>query len=156
LAPEEDDDPAIGTVIPLRSEYSEDLKLHLVNDVLHVIENMGLIYPTMQAVSSNRHIKVRMEDYLNKFPVRRHEGYWVDGGSQVAVFQPDSFLPFFLNKSGSRICRMCNCKNSVREIINDAKNRSKMPDKSVVERVTRFLLLLEELDLVEFRGCSTS
>ncbi len=146
------DPPEVGTVFPLRSKYAEDIRLDFVKKVAFALENMGLIGANMKPLGHTERQKIRIDEYVNKFPVRKQKGYWIDGGRQVAVFHPDSFLPFFMNNAGSRICRLCNGKNSIGEIINRSKRRHVQAEEILVEDVMKFLLLLEELDLIEFRG----
>jgi hypothetical protein len=157
LAQEKENDlPEIGTVFPLRSKYAEDFGLELVKKVGYTLETMGWINDFMQPIGYSAPLKIRIKDYENKFPFRKHGAYWVDGGKQLAVFQPDSFLPFFLNRSGSIICRLCNGNCSVKQIITRVKRKNVTPQEVLVEHVIKFLLLLAELDLIGFRERSKS
>jgi hypothetical protein len=144
--------PAVGTVLPLRSKYADDIRLDLVKKVADILENMNFISQNMKPRDHKEQLKIRLHEYLLKFPVRKLSGFWIDGGRQVAVFNPDSFLPFFMNRTGSRICRLCNGECSVREIINKSKRRYMVAEEVFLQDLMKFLLLLEELDLLEFRG----
>ena len=145
--------PEIGTVLMLRSRYAEDARLRPVEQIASVLETNGLTSQDMKPVGYTEPLKVRLDEYLNKIPVRKHSQHWIDGGKQVAIFQPDTCLPFFLNSSGSRICRLCDGRHSLVEII--ALSRKKWPlssKKVLIRDLVKFLLLLEELDLVAFEG----
>ena len=145
------DFPEIGTVFPLRSKHTEDFRLELTKKVGLVLEDLGLIQDFMNPIGYSEPLKIRIKEYENKFPFRKYKECWIDGGMQLAVFHPDSFLPFFLNKSGSIICKLCNGKHSVKQIITRFRRKSRVADKILVEKVMSFLLLLDELDLIEFR-----
>lgn len=147
------DPPEVGTVFMLRSRYTEDARIGPVKRIATVLEKQGLISEYMKPVGYSDVLKVRLDDYVNKFPTRKHEEHWIDGGKQVAVFHPDTCLPFFLNGSGSGICKLCDGKHSVGELM--ARSRRKWPLSSkevLVIDLMKFLLLLEELDLIEFEG----
>jgi hypothetical protein len=145
------DPPEVGTVFPLRSNYAEDFRLDFVKKVASVLENMNLISLNMKSFGHIERMKIRIDEYVNKIPVRKQKGCGIDGGKQVSVFHPDSFLPFFMNSSGSRISRLCNGNHTIGEIITRSKGRRDVAEETLVEDVMKFLLLLEELDLIEFR-----
>jgi hypothetical protein len=147
------DPPEVGTVFMLRSRYTEDARLGPIKRIASVLQRQGLISEDMKPVGYSDIMKVRLGDYANKFPNRKHTEHWIDGGKQVAVFHPDTCLPFFLNVSGSGICRLCDGRHNVGELI--ALSRKKWPSSSkgvLVTDLMRFLFLLEELDLIEFEG----
>ena len=101
------DSPEIGTVFPLRSKYSEEVRVDFVKKIASILESMDLISGNMKPAGLTKSLTIRLDAYLNKFPVRKQKGFWIDGGKQVGVFNPDSFLPFFMNNFGSKICRLC-------------------------------------------------
>jgi len=145
--------PDVGTVFRLRSKYAEDARLEPVKQIASMLERDGWITEGMKPVGYTDVFTVRLVDYSNKFPTRKHNEHWIDGGKQVAVFHPYTFLPFFLNNSGSSICKYCDSKHSVEEIIALFKKEWPSLTKEVlVTDLMKFLLLLEELDLIEFEG----
>ena len=145
--------PEIGTIIPLRSEYSEDGRVHLVKKIADLLERKGLINDNSKPHAQAPELTIRLDEYVNKRPVRRHENRWIDGGRQLSIFHPETGLPFFLNISGSEICRLCNGKRKVGELLTWLKKEWRsVPDEVLVKDLMKFLFLLEELDLVELVG----
>jgi len=119
----------------------------------HVLENKGLISKDMVPTVQTKSLIIQLEEYADKYPVRRHERHWIDGGEQIAVLHPETYQPFFLNISGSKTCRLCDGNYNVGEIITQLKNEWHfLSEKVLVKDLLRFLLLLEELDLIEFVG----
>ena len=148
------DAPGIGTISPMSSRYAQDARTNFVKKIGSVLENQGLINREMIPIVQNEGLRVRLDEYLGKVPVRKHERHWIDGGKQLAVFHPVTNLPFFMNISGSKICRLFNRKSTVAEIITQFKREwaHQKSDKILIRDLVRFLLLLEELDLIEFLG----
>jgi hypothetical protein len=145
--------PEVGTVFLLRSKYAEDPRLDIVKKIGSILESKGMIRGDMKPTGYIEPLRIRLSEYVKKFPLRKHKGHWIDGGKQVAVFHPDTFIPFFLNDSGSRIARLCNGKHPIREMIARSKKESpSVPEETLVNNLMKFLLLLEELDLIEFVG----
>ncbi len=96
---------------------------------------------------------VELDRYRNLVPFRKHADHWIDGGKQVAVYHPITCLPFFLNNSGSSLIRLFNKDTSVGQILSWAKkmwSQSEDLDKDIM----KFLLLLDELDLIELKDAS--
>lgn len=148
---EEYDPPGVGTVFPLRSRYSEDFRVSLVRKIASDLESKGLIGKDKCPVVRTEGLRIRLDEFLDKYPVRKHESSWIDGGKQIAIFHPDSGIPFFPNASGSRICRLCDGKHTIGDMI--ARSRKKwhsLPEKVLAKDLMRFLLLLTELDLIQF------
>jgi hypothetical protein len=149
---DEYDPPGIGTISPMASRYAEDAGAKFVSQIATVLEEKGQL--SANAVPFVRHeaLRIHLKDYLNKIPVRRHNKHWIDGGMKVAVFHPITNLPFFMNNSGSKICKLCDGKNSVSKIIEDFKKewRDQKPDEVLIKDLMKFLLLLEELDLIKW------
>jgi hypothetical protein len=147
------DPPGIGTISPLRSKYATDVKTVLIEKMSPILEQQGLIEKDFWPPFPNEVIGVRLSEYGGKFPVRKHERHWIDGGEQIAVFHPETYLPFFLNPSGSKICKLCDGEHDIQTIINQfIKEWSFLPEEVLVRDLLKFLLLLEELDLIEFVG----
>jgi len=145
--------PEVGTVIPLRSEHSEDSKILLAKKIADAIENEGWISSYLKPHAQAPELTVRIDEYMDMRPVRKHENRWIDGGKQLSVLHPDTCLPFFLNSSGSEICRLCNGKHTIRGLIVWLKKEwCFIPDEILVKDLMQFLLLLKELDLLEIIG----
>ena len=143
--------PEVGTVFRLRSRYAEDARLEIVRKMASALEDKGLITEDMKPVGYSERLRIRLDEYVRKIPARKHEGHWIDGGAQVAVFNPDTFFPFFFNHHGSQICRLCDGISTVGQIVaSSAKERPTVIERALTEDIIRFLLLLEELDLIEF------
>jgi hypothetical protein len=147
------DSPGVGTIAPLRSRDAEDVRTDLVKKIVLILENKGLISKDIVPPVESRSLRIQLNEYINKYPVRKHEKHWVDGGEQIAVLHPKTYLPFFLNVSGSKICRLCDGEHTIEKIISQLKNEWHLqPEKVLVRDLMRYLLLLEELDLIEFVG----
>ena len=145
--------PGVGTVFPLRSKHAEDFRVQLVRDIGSALKKNGLINNSILPSIPSKLLKIKLSEYLHKYPLLKHTRHWIDGGKQVAMFQPDTNLPFFFNSSGSKICRLCNGKNSIENIISLAgKKRNYAPKETLVKDLMKFLLLLEELDLIQLVG----
>jgi hypothetical protein len=148
------DPPGIGTISPMASRYAEDAGSHFVKQIGSVLENKGLINGGAIPFISHDAKKVRLDDYLRRVPVRKYNERWIDGGKQVAVFHPITNLPFFMNYSGSKISRLCNGKYTIANILTKFRKEwaSQKPDNALTKDLMKFLLLMEELGLIEFLG----
>ena len=145
--------PEVGTVFKLASAFAKDIRFGPIKDIADVLEKQGLISEYMKPVGYCETLKVRLSDYLDKSPKRKHDQHWIDGGKQVAVFHPETCLPFFMNESGSKICRFCDGNREIGELIEMLqKNWPSIKKKVLVRDLLKFLFLLKELDLVEFEG----
>ena len=145
------DSPEVGTVFMLRSRYSEDPRLNPIKKLASILEEKGMISWDMQPVGYTETLKIRLSDYAKKLPTRKYSENWIDGGKQISVFHPHTCLPFFFNKSGSRICKLCDGKHCTEDIITMSKKEwPSLTNNKLVIDLMRFLLLLEELDLIEF------
>jgi hypothetical protein len=147
------DPPTIGGLIPLRSCKVDEPSSELVEDIGSILVEKGLITNEMVPKVQPKVFKIRLSEYICKKPVRKHEDHWVDGGDRLAVIHPETYLPFFINSSGSKICRLCDGEHGIGDII--AKFKAEwnfVPDKTLVEDIIKLLLLLEELDFVELEG----
>jgi hypothetical protein len=143
--------PEVGTVFPLSSDYAENVYVDLVKKIACVLEDKELISETMKPKTPLPTLQIKLCEYMGKFPVRRHKEHWIDGGNQVAVFNPNTFLPFFLNPSGSKIIRLCDGKTKTGEIMTQLRKEwNSIPGGVLVKDLMQFMLLLEELDLIEF------
>ena len=147
------DPPAIGSLIPLRSCNADEPSSELIEDLGEILVQKGLITKEMVPKVQPKVLNIRLSEYIYKKPVRKHKDHWVDGGDQIAVIHPETYLPFFINSSGSKICRLCDGENSIGDIIAEIKaGWNFVPEKTLVEDIIKMLLLLEELDFIEFEG----
>ncbi|MHA2208428.1 MAG: PqqD family peptide modification chaperone [Candidatus Thorarchaeota archaeon] len=147
------DPPRIGTISPLRSKHARDGELEFIEKAGSVLEREGLISREMVQAIEYEHLRVRLEAYIDKYPRRRHGQHWVDGGNQIAVIHPDTYIPFLLDAYGSQICRLCDGEHTIGDLIPLLRRDWHILPQSVLVRdLLAFLLLLEELDLIEFVG----
>lgn len=145
--------PEIGTVVKLRSTNAEDPRLAPVMEIASILGKGGLISEHMKLRSHKEELRVQFDEYAKRRPKRKHGEQWIDGGKQLCVFHPVTYLPFFLNHAGSRVCEFCNGKLDVDEIVTLLKKEYGLVTKeSITKDLMTFLLLLEELDLLEFEG----
>ncbi len=146
---EEYDHPAVATLFPLRSRNAEDSSIDLVRRIGAVLKEKELI-ETEVDLPGQKYLEVQYEEYARKRPVRKHTEHWVDGGEQIAGIHPDTFLPFFLNSSGSTICRLCEGNLCIEEMLEELKLQWPfLPEEILLNNLLSFLLLLQEMDLVE-------
>lgn len=145
------DSPGIGTISPLRSKYAGDIETDLVKKVGGILQERGLIgNDWLRPVQ--KPLNIKLQDYTGKQPVRMHCTHWVRGSSQIAILHPETYLPFFLNQTASDICELCDNEHTVKEIIETLKIQwSSVPEKTLTEDLLKFLLLMEELGLIEFK-----
>jgi len=145
--------PEIGTVVKLRSTNADDPRLSPVMEIASILGKGGLISEHMKLQGYKEELRVRFDVYENRRPKRKHGEQWIDGGKQLCVFHPVTYLPFFLNHTGSRVCELCSGKLAVNEIVTLLKKEYSLVTKeSITKDLVGFLLLLEELDLLEFEG----
>ncbi len=149
------DPPVVASISPLRSRHAPEAKAELAAAIGGLLRDKELIDREIAIPDKNEPLRIELEDYARKYPVRRHCECWVDGGDQIAGLHPDTYLPFFINSSGSTICRLCNGEKSIGQII--ARSRELWPsqhDETLVNDLMSFLLLLEEMDLIELSELS--
>ena len=141
--------PEVGSVAPLVSKQAKDLTGDLLNNLSSLLETRGLI--SHDTIMPMRHYKrvVQIKDYANRFPKRVHERHWIDAGKNLAVVHPATLIPFFLNEIGSKICRLCDGKHSVKEILDNFRKCSSLPRGRIETDFLKFLLLIQELDLIK-------
>jgi len=132
--------PKVASTHPIRSSFSGDIYIQVGPGVVDV--NLNLRPPR----------KVRLREYLDLYPKRKRESHWILEPGWAATFRPLTSTPFWFNKSGKVICLLCDGKHKFRDILSKAIESFPAEDtKQVIRDVLVFLLLLEELDLVEFR-----
>jgi hypothetical protein len=145
------DPPVVATIFPLRSRYAEEVSTELVNTIGTLLKKKKYIKKEVTIQDSGKAREIDLKEYVSKHPVRKHRRHWIDGGDKIGGVQPETALPFFINPAGSLICRLCDGKNTTGEIIGQMKKTwCFLPGESVLNIVMSFLLLLEELDLIEF------
>jgi hypothetical protein len=149
---DEYDPPGIGTIAPLFSAHAQDATKNFVKQIGLTLENKGLINAQSNVFMPHKPLKVRIDNYRDKTPVRRHNKHWIDGVKQIAVFHPITNLPFFINSSGSKICRLLDGKYTIAKLINRFNKEWQLqkPSDVLTRDFMKFLLLLEELDLIEY------
>ena len=147
------DPPGIGTISPIFSSYAEDIGTNFIKQIASVLEDKGLVSAQSFFVPHEGR-RVRLDNYLDRVPIRKHNKHWIDGGKQVAVFHPITNLPFFINDSGSSICRLCDGKHTVAGVIARFKKEwaNQKLDEGLTLDLIKFLFLMEELGLIEFVG----
>jgi hypothetical protein len=144
--------PGVGTTYPLRSNYVEDMTVNLIKNITSVLEKRGMIRSRITLPFLAKRMIIKINEFADKMPVRNHERCWIDGGEKIAVIHPETKLPFFFNVSGSIVCRLCDESHNVGDIINKLKKVwSSTTDKTLIKDVVSFLILLEELDLIDFK-----
>jgi hypothetical protein len=150
MAGEDDYDyPAVATLFSLRSRNAEDSSIDLVRRIGTVLGEKDLI-SSVVTLPDQKYLEVQYEEYAKKRPIRKHPEHWVDGGEQIAGIHPDTFLPFFINPSGSVICRLCKGNLCIEEMLEELKLLWPFLSEDILlNNLLSFLLLLEEMDLVE-------
>ena len=143
------DSPGIGTVSPLRSKYAGDMETDLVKKVGGILQERGLIGDDW-ARPVQKPLNIKLEDYIGKYPVRMHCNHWIRSSAQIAILHPETYLPFFLNQAASDICELCDGDHTINEILSTLKNNwPSGSEKTLTEDLLKFLLLMEELGLIE-------
>jgi hypothetical protein len=146
------DPPGIGSLMPLRSQYADDSGSEFMKEIGAFLMEKGLISEDMIPTVEPKFLRIRLSDYVGKVPVRKHKDHWVDSGDQIVILHPETYIPFFVNSSGSKICRLCDGEHSVGDIIKEIKAaNSSLPEKVLIEDLIKMLLLLEETDFLEFK-----
>jgi len=150
------DPPVVATIFPLRSRYAEDLSKELVDTLVDVLSEKKYLTKKIPIPDSQGAREINLEDYIRRYPVRKHRWNWIDDGERIGGVHPDTALPFFINRSGSRICRLCDGRNTTGDILFQAQKMwGSVPRAVLLDRVMSFILLLDELDLIGFaRKCT--
>ncbi len=147
---EEYDPPGVATIFPLRSKHAGDMKTELAVNIGEALAREKMIDCQVSFPDDRAGITIRFDEIKDMRPARRHGQHWIDGGSQVVGIHPETYIPFFINRTGSEICRLCDGQKCIGTIISDLKPLWPDVSGSVLTRdLVSFLLLLEELDLVD-------
>jgi len=146
------DQPTVATFSPLRSKDAEDPYRDLINNIGSILSERKLIKSKV-VLPKKEKLVVNYPDYAFAHPIRLHPSCWVDDGDHLAGVHPKSSLPFFINSSGSIICRLCTGKNSIEEMHKELKEIwFSVADDVLLRDGLSFLMLLEEMNLIEFVG----
>lgn len=149
---EEYDPPAVLTFSYFQSKDSQDRIIDSLNDMGVILKERKLIDKEI-CLSQRKKLAIRYNDYSKKHPTRKYSEKWIEDGNRIAGVHPTTYLPFFLNSTGSTICKLCEGKIDV-ESISRELNRMfpSVSDYILLKDLLSFLLLLEEMDLMEFNG----
>jgi hypothetical protein len=140
--------PAVGSVAPLMSKQ-KDITGALLNSISPMLEKRGLLKGNMLLPIHERALVVHMKDYLNRHPKRAHKRYWIDTEQGLAVIHPETHIPLFFNTTGSTICSLCDGEHSIKEMLDTLQKKWSIPSKVLETDFMKFIILVEELDLVE-------
>lgn len=137
----------------MRSKHADNPTTDLIKKISSVLRERGMIEASLMIPLEDNYLTFLLEDYIDSFPIRTHGKNWVAGGDQIAAFHPETNTPFFFNISGSMICKLCDGEHNIRDLISELRKEWPSEREDVLIRdLIRFLLLLEEIDLIEFRG----
>lgn len=144
--------PGVGSIVPLRSQNASDISAKLVKKISQLLQSNGYLEDFMILPFSEDKLNISMKDYLDAYPSRIHSEHWIDSGKQVSAIHPETYLPFFFNHTGSKIIRLFDGEHNLKEILNEFKKEwSAVPEKELEIDLIQFLLLVDELDLIELR-----
>jgi len=142
--------PAVATFSYFGSKYSHDVAMDLMNDMGSVLKEKKLLDKEVR-FAQRKKLAIRYKDYSEKYPTIKYSERWIDDGNCIAGVHPYTYLPFFLNTAGSAICRLCDGKKNIDDISAELNRLFQSKDNCIlVKDLLSFLLLLEEMDLMEF------
>jgi hypothetical protein len=144
------DTPAVSTFSYFGSKDSQDVAIDLLNDMGLVLKEKKLLDKDVR-LAQRKKLAIRYNDYSKKYPTIKYSERWIDDGKCIAGVHPNTYLPFFLNSTGSTICRLCEGKMDI-DGISGELNRifPSVDNHMLLKDLLSFLLLLEEMDLMEF------
>ncbi|MDI7277391.1 MAG: hypothetical protein QME94_15545 [Anaerolineae bacterium] len=132
--------PRVASTHPVRSSHSGGVAI----EAAHGVVTLGINLEARR--------QVWLSEYLQVCPKRKRESHWILEPGWAVAYRPFPSIPFFFNSSGRLICTLCDGERDLRGILAEAA--ACFPDQDA-RRVARgalgFLLLLEELDLIELR-----
>jgi len=144
------DAPAVSTFSYFGSKDSHDAAIDLLNDVGSVLREKKLLDKEVQ-LEQRKKLMIRHNDYSKKHPTIKYSERWIDDGNCIAGVHPNTYLPFFLNSTGAAICRLCDREMDINSISRELNGLFPSMDYNVLLKdLLSFLLLLEEMDLIEF------
>ena len=142
--------PAIATFSYFRSKYSHDIAMDLMTDMGSVLKEKKLLDKEVR-FAQRKKLAIRYKDYSEKYPTIKYSERWIDDGNCIAGVHPYTYLPFFLNAVGSTTCRLCDGKKNINNISAELNRLFPSTDNNILLKdLLSFLLLLEEMDLIEF------
>ena len=145
------DPPGISTFSFVRSEDARDGFIDLMNDMGVILKERKLVDTEVRL--PQRKLKIDYGDYAKRRPCRKYSSNWIDDGDHIAGMHPKTYLPFFMNSSGSAIYRMCEGKLNIEDIFGEFKRIwPSVSDCLLLEDLLSFLLLLEEIDVLDYKG----
>jgi ribosomal protein S8 len=145
------DPPGVGSIVPLRSQYARDISSILVKQLNQLLESEGYLEDFEILPLREDKLKINLKDFLDIYPSRIHDKHWIDSGKQISVIHPETYLPFFFNVTGSNIIRLLNGRHKIQDILDNLKNNwTNIEDMELEKDFIKFILLLEELDLIKF------
>lgn len=144
--------PAISTFSFLKSKDSHDGFNDLLEDIGRTLKERGLV-EREPYIPQRPKIIVRYKNYSKKHPIRKYSERWIDDGTYIAGVHPTTYLPFFLNQTAAGICRQCEGQQDVNSISTRLKEMfPAIDDNTLLTDLISFLMLLEEMELMEFKG----
>ena len=149
---EEYDPPAVLTFSYFKSKDSQDGFIDVLNDMGAILKERKLIDKEIR-LSQREKLAIKYNDYSKKHPTRKYSEKWIEDGNRIAGVHPITYLPFFLNSTGTTICKLCEGKMDVDDISKELNGMFPSTDGYILLKdLLSFLLLLEEMDLMEFNG----
>lgn len=91
--------------------------------------------------------RVELKEFLKARPILKYVEYWID--DYQAVVHPFNQFPYKLNDVGKEVCKLCDGKHSVDEILHTCQARFDVNSLQIQGDLIRFLCLLLDLDLLE-------
>ena len=146
------DPPAVSTFSYLRSKDSQDGVIDLLNDLGGILKERNMIEKEVH-LPQRKKLEIKYNDYSKKHPKIKYSEKWIDDGNRIAGVHPITSLPFFLNSMGSMICRFCESEMDIEEISRELKRMyPSVSEYILLKDLLSFLLLLDEMDLIDFSG----
>jgi len=142
--------PSVSTFSYIKSKDSRDEFIDIFNEMGIILKERKLIDKEIH-LAQRRKLIVQYNDYSARRPTRKYLEKWISDGDCIAGIHPITYLPFFMNSSGSTICRFCEGKMDIERMCEELNSLYPSIEKSILlNDLLSFLLLLEEMDLLEF------
>jgi hypothetical protein len=146
---EDYDPPSVSTFSYIKSKDSRDEFIDIFNDMGIILKERKLIDKEIR-LTQRRKLIVQYNDYSSSRPTRKYSEKWISDGDHIAGIHPITYLPFFMNSSGTTICRLCEGEIDIEMICKELNSLYPSIEKSIIlNDLLSFLLLLEEMDLLE-------
>jgi hypothetical protein len=131
--------PTVASTQRIKSSYSTNPNMKVVSGTVKIDLNLAATK------------KVVLKDYLDLYPKRAREDHWILAPGWAAAFRPLTSTPFWFNQTGKTVCQICDGKHRLRDLFSEIVKTFPAADpQEVIREVFSFILLLEELDLIEF------